>query len=124
MVKFLNGVPSRLVHDFQQSLLLLQHLSPLDLDLNGLALPSGRHSGLLQHGCTGHMLHQSQSTWPWATSHACIKFCRGDCPRALGQEHQPVACGSMNRLPLVPADRSMQAWPMATPTPTVLICAK
>ena len=35
-----------------------------------------------------------------------------------------MACGSMNRLPLVPADRSMQAWPMATPTPTVLICAK
>ena len=29
----------------------------------------------------------------------------------------------MKRLPLVPADSSMQAWPMATPTPTVLICS-
>lgn len=51
MVKFLDGVPCCLVHDLQQSLLLLQHLSPLDLDLNGLALACGRDSGLLQHGC-------------------------------------------------------------------------
>ena len=52
MVEFLDGVPGCLVHDLQQSLLLLQHLSPLDLDLNGLALACGRDSGLLQHGCT------------------------------------------------------------------------
>ena len=56
MVKLLNGVPCCLVHNLQQSLLLLQHLPPLDLDLNGLALACGRHSGLLQHGCTDPQL--------------------------------------------------------------------
>lgn len=33
-----------------------------------------------------------------------------------------MACGSMKRWPLVPADSSMQDCPIATPTATVLIC--
>ncbi len=68
MVKLFNGVPCRLVHDLQQRLLLLQHLSPLDLDLNGLALACGRHSGLLQHGCTDPQPSSVNTTRPQAPS--------------------------------------------------------
>ena len=68
MVKLLHGVARRLVHDPQQRLLLLQHLAPLDLDLNGLALPRGRHSGLLQHCCNRVECPQSSTMlriyWP------------------------------------------------------------
>ena len=73
MVKLFNGVPCRLVHDLQQRLLLLQHLSPLDLDLNGLALACGRHSGLLQHGCTDPQPSSVNTTRPQAPSQESIK---------------------------------------------------
>lgn len=79
MVELLDGVPCRLVHDLQQSLLLLQHLAPLDLDLDGLALACGRHSGLLQHGCAEPQILSVQLRPPSTCFHACMHACIMPC---------------------------------------------
>jgi len=49
------------------------------------------------------------------TSVACLSPVLG----TLGWWSIAVACGVMNLFPFCPADKSMHAWPMATPVPTV-----
>lgn len=55
-IKLVNAPPCGNAEAAQQLPLVIQHLPPLDVNLNGLALPSGRHARLLQHRC-----HHKQS---------------------------------------------------------------
>lgn len=79
-------------------------------DITGRHQPRRRHTRLLNHCC--NILNQTfeslckskHSSWP-------------ECTNNL-----PLACGIINRLPLVPAESNRQAWPMAAPTHTVCTC--